>query len=112
MNREPASSSSRFWPEGWWRWMEFRIGIIPVPVAIVIIALTGYFIHRGKVPNEVCMMMAVIATGGFLCAEVGKRLPLLGKIGGGAIFATFIPSMLQYYHILPATLTTPITDFT
>ncbi len=22
----------RIWPEGWWKLMEFRIGIIPLPV--------------------------------------------------------------------------------
>ena len=29
------TAPGRFWPEGWWRVMEIRIGIIPLPVFIV-----------------------------------------------------------------------------
>jgi Na+/citrate or Na+/malate symporter len=54
----------------------------------------------------------VLAVGGFTCAEIGKRLPLIGRMGGGAIFATFIPSVLVYYKILPASLVSSVTDFT
>src|SRR4051812_48112225 len=66
-----------FWPAGWWKLMELRVGIIPVPVLVLIIALTGYFLFIGKLPTEVCMMMAMIAAGGFICGELGKRLPVL-----------------------------------
>ncbi len=48
----------------------------------------------------------------FTCAEIGKRLPLLHHIGAGAIFATFIPSALVYYHLLPAPIVKSIVDFT
>ena len=45
------------------------------------------------------MAVAVLAVGGFTCAEVGKRLPLIRQIGGAAIFATFTPSALVYYRM-------------
>ena len=92
--------------------MELRLGIIPLPVLVVLLAITGYFLHVGKLPTEICMMMAVIATGAFICAELGKRVPLLGQIGGGAIFATFVPSALVYYGWLPVAISKPVADFT
>jgi Na+/citrate or Na+/malate symporter len=56
--------------------------------------------------------MALLAAGGFACAELGKRLPIVRNIGAAAIFATFIPSFLVYAHILPAPVVTSITSFT
>ncbi|PTS81081.1 malate permease, partial [Aeromonas sp. HMWF036] len=38
---------------------------------------------------------------GFACGEFGKRLPIVGKLGAAAICATFIPSALVYYGLLP-----------
>src|SRR5262249_32019793 len=90
-----------FWPQGWWRIMEFRIGVIPLPVYAVCVAVLAYFLVRGQLPTEINVAIAVLTIGGFTCAELGKRLPWIGRVGGGAIFATFIPSALVYYHLLP-----------
>jgi Na+/citrate or Na+/malate symporter len=57
-------------------------------------------------------MIAVLVLGGFTCAEIGKRLPLLRNIGAGAIFATFIPSALVYYHLIPVKIESSIVEFT
>nr|WP_254208114.1 2-hydroxycarboxylate transporter family protein [Lelliottia amnigena] len=35
------------------------------------------------------------------CGEFGKRLPIVGKLGAAAICATFIPSAMVYYGLLP-----------
>ena len=48
------------------------------------------FTALGDVPADILMNIAVLATGGFLCAEVGKRTPLLRNLGFGAILATFV----------------------
>lgn len=92
--------------------MEWRLGVIPLPVAIVLFGIVAYFVPRGAVPVEICMMIAVIGLGGFLCAELGKRLPVLRNLGGAAICATFVPSALVYYHLLPAAVVKPVSDFT
>jgi CCS family citrate carrier protein len=96
----------------WWRIMDFKIGVVPAPIFVVILALAGFYVSTGKVPSDILMNMAVLAAGGFACAEVGKRLPLLRNIGAAAIFATFVPSYLVYAHLLPKPLVTSITDFT
>jgi Na+/citrate or Na+/malate symporter len=92
---QPASTNKeRFWPEGWWKLMETRIGIIPLPVYLLLLGLITGFAVTGKVPGEISMAIAVLAFFGFTCAEIGKRMPLVRNIGAAAIFATFIPSAL------------------
>ena len=114
----PAPTKEKFWPHGWWKLMEFRIGILPLPVLVVLVGLltafvlTGKFPASGKTPNDVCTMLAVLAVGGFVCAEIGKRIPLLKDIGGAAILATFIPSYLAFNHYVPDVITQTVTDFT
>jgi CCS family citrate carrier protein len=109
----PTGESTSFWPGGWWKIMEFRIGIIPLPVYVVLLGVIIWFVHiPGKFPTEICMMMAVLAVGGFTCGQIGKWLPGLRHFGAAAIFATFIPSYLAYYKILPPVLVTAVTDFT
>jgi CCS family citrate carrier protein len=99
-------------PTGWWRVMELKVGVIPLPVFALIIGVTVVFVTLGKVPGDILMNMAVLAAGGFACAEVGKRLPLLKNIGAAAILATFVPSYLVYAHLLPKALVASIADFT
>ena len=48
---------------------------------------------------------------GFACGEFGKRLPIVGKLGAAAICATFIPSALVYYGLLPDVVVESTTKF-
>jgi malate:Na+ symporter len=107
----PPEVFAGFSPQRWWKLMEFRIGVIPLPVYLVLLGLMTVFVLINKVPNEISMVIAIIMMGGFTCAEIGKRLPILGNLGGAAIFATFVPSCLAYYHLVPNSLLLPVTDF-
>lgn len=102
----------KFWPHGWWKLMEIRIGIVPLPVYLLLVALIAGFVITGKVPTDISVSIAILAVGGFSCAEVGKRLPVFRKIGAAAIFATFIPSYLAFSHLLPAIVLKNVVDFT
>lgn len=106
----PASSG--FWPGGWWRIVDTRVGIIPLPIYVVLLALIAGFVATGRVPSDLLMSIVILAMGGFTCAELGKRLPGLRHIGAAAILATFVPSALAYYHLLPASILASVTDFT
>ena len=104
---------ARFWPQGWWKVVEFRIGIVPLPVYVVLAALVAFFILRdGKVASDLPTMIAVLALGGFGCAEIGRRLPVICNLGAAAIFATFVPSYLAYAHLLPEGMLKPVAEFT
>ena len=56
-------------------------------------------------------MVATLAFFGFACGEFGKRLPVLGKLGAAAICATFIPSALVHYGLLPEVVVESTTKF-
>ena len=96
----------------WWALMDFRIGVVPLPVLLAIVVVAAVFVRAGEVPADILMNIAVLAAGGFLCAEVGRRTPLLRHLGLAAILATFVPSFLVYAHALPAPLIKSISSFT
>ena len=109
--REGAAPDA-FWPYGWWKIVDYKIGIVPLPVFVLLLALITGFTLTGRVPSDILMAIVLLAMGGFTCAEIGKRLPVLRNIGAAAILATFIPSALAYYKILPASIVTSVTEFT
>jgi len=112
INKPQAGSAEPFWPNTWWRLMELRIGVVPVPVFVVLIALIAGFVYLGGLPAEINVSIAILAVGGFACAEIGKRIPVIKNIGAAAIFATFIPSALVFYKLIPDVVVKNVTDFT
>jgi CCS family citrate carrier protein len=107
--RAPA----RFWPQGWWKLVDFRIGVVPLAVYVLLAGLVSFFIARdGKLASDLPTMIAVLALGGFGCAEIGKRLPIIRNLGAAAIFATFVPSYLAFAHLLPEAVLKPVAEFT
>ena len=96
----------------WWAIMDIRIGIAPLPVVVIVLALAAVYVVLGKAPSDILTNIAILTTGGFLCAEIGKRIPVLRSLGFAAIFATFIPSYLEYAGLLPKVLVTSISAFT
>ncbi|MGL4286603.1 MAG: 2-hydroxycarboxylate transporter family protein [Phreatobacter sp.] len=105
-------AQAKFWPEGWWRLVDFRIGIIPLPIYLLLVVIIAALSYAGEIKADGPTMIVVLVLGGFTCAEIGKRLPVLRSIGAGAIFATFIPSALAYYHLIPAKIESSIIEFT
>jgi len=101
-----------FWPQGWWKLMEIRIGVIPLPIYVIAGALIAGLVATGKLPNEISVAIVMFAFFGFTLAEIGKRIPIIRNIGAAAIFATFIPSALVYYKVLPEQIVKVTTDFT
>jgi malate:Na+ symporter len=100
------------WARAWQRMMDWRIGVVPVPVAVVLAGVLWYFVSRGEVGTGLPMMIGLIVLLSFVCAEIGHRIPGLRAVGGAVIVATFLPSALAYYHVLPAELVGAVTRFT
>ena len=101
------------WPYNWWRLMDnYKIGVIPLPLFIIAgILIFAEVLVTGKLPSEIVVMVVTCAFFGFLCGEIGKRLPIVGKMGAAAICATFIPSALVYYGFLPTPVVQATTKF-
>ena len=96
----------------WWRFVDFKIGVVPAPVFLLLLAVIAAFVSAGKAPSDILVNIAILSVGGFACGEVGKRLPLLGQMGAGAILATFAPSYLVFAHLLPKPVIASVTEFT
>lgn len=107
---EPAERSAP--PSGWRRAMDLRLGVVPAPAAVGVLAIVGLFLWRGALPADIPTNVAVLAVGGFACAEVGQRMPGLRNLGLAAILATFLPSYLVYAGVLPPALVKSVAVFT
>src|SRR5262249_23372664 len=112
VSTSPEVLHARWWPQGWWKIVNMRIGIVPVPVYVILVALLLGFTYTGDIKGEISIMIAVLVIGGFTCAEIGKRTPLLCNIGAAAIFAPLLPSALAYYKLLPLQIEKSIIEFT
>jgi len=110
--KDTAPRQEKFWPYGWWKLMEIRIGIFPLPIYILAAALLAVLVSIHKLANEISLVIVTFAFFGFTLAEIGKRIPIIRAIGAAAIFATFVPSALVYYKLLPEQLVKVTVDFT
>ena len=86
--------SARFWPQRWWKLVEFRIGIVPLPVYVLLAALVTFFILSDeKLASDLPTMIVVLALGGFGCAEIGKRLSQHRRGGNFRDLRAFLPGV-------------------
>ena len=111
-----ASSSEAQAPhaviEWWWRVFDIRIGSLPLPVYVLMLGVLGAMAAKGKLAADLPTGIALVAVGGFTCAELAKRIPWIRHIGATSIFAAFIPSMLVYYKLMPEPVVKAVTTFT
>ncbi|HEY3793634.1 MAG TPA: 2-hydroxycarboxylate transporter family protein, partial [Bradyrhizobium sp.] len=111
-DKTSQDKAKAFWPERWWSVVDYKIGIIPLPVFLLLFLVIAGFALTGKVPSDILMAIVLLSMGGFTCAELGKRIPVIRNIGAAAIFATFIPSYLAFHHVLPDSILNSVKDFT
>jgi malate:Na+ symporter len=97
---------------GWPRWCVYPIGPLPLPMFLTLFFVVATLAAVHALTTEVSVMIATLATGGFLCAWVGGLIPVLRRLGFPAITAAFLPSYLVYRHFLPANLIETVTAFT
>src|SRR3954452_9771942 len=77
----------------WARLMGTYIGIIPLPVYVLLVAVVAGILWSGPIPTEMAMVLSIMLVGSFTLAEIGNRLPYVRNIGAAALFVTFIPSV-------------------
>ena len=99
------------WRESFWLAQRIRIGIVPLPVYLLIALLVVGFVSIGKVPSDLTMSIGILAIGGFFFMELGKRVRILGLMGGAAIMAFVVPSAAVFYGWIPASVAESVTTF-
>ncbi|HHT1053053.1 TPA: 2-hydroxycarboxylate transporter family protein [Raoultella ornithinolytica] len=109
---DPIDTPKATLKQRWWHVMDnMKVGIIPLPLFLLAGGLIALDCLGGKLPSDIVVMVATLAFFGFACGEFGKRLPILGKLGAAAICATFIPSALVHYGLLPEVVVESTTKF-
>lgn len=94
------------------RMMNIKIGIIPLPVYLLLFALIVTFVNMHNLKSDILTSIAVTGFFGFTFAQIGKSIPFVRSVGGAAILATFIPSAIVYYHLIPEDIIQSTTEFT
>src|ERR1700710_1293563 len=107
-----ASSSATVWRDRWWLIFDVRIGVLPLPVYVVLLLVLAAMAASGKLDADLPTGIALVAVGGFTCAELARRIPWIRHIGATSIFAAFLPSALIYYHLMPVSIVKSVTSFT
>lgn len=109
---DPINTPKPALKQRWWHILNnWKVGIIPLPLFLLAGGLIALDCLGGKLPSDIVVMVATLAFFGFACGEFGKRLPVLGKLGAAAICATFIPSALVHYGLLPEVVVESTTKF-
>src|SRR5262252_7752955 len=49
----PGAAEEGWWPKGWWSIVDFKIGIVPLPVFLVLLAVIAGFAATGTVPSDI-----------------------------------------------------------
>ncbi|MDM4469442.1 2-hydroxycarboxylate transporter family protein [Klebsiella michiganensis] len=109
---DPINTPKPALKQRWWHILDnWKVGIIPLPLFLLAGGLIALDCLGGKLPSDIVVMVATLAFFGFACGEFGKWLPVLGKLGAAAICATFIPSALVHYGLLPEVVVESTTKF-
>ena len=80
--------------------MAIRVGQLPLPLYLFIAGIIYFASVYNKLPSDMIGGFAIMMVMGMLLAEIGGRIPGLKQVGGSAIFALFIPSIMVHYNLL------------
>ncbi|MEC3767261.1 2-hydroxycarboxylate transporter family protein [Cupriavidus sp. SS-3] len=108
---EPAAPPMSALRAQWWRLLDRRVGVVPLPVYLALLPIVVGFAILGKVPSDLTMAIGVLSLGGFFFMELGRRVPMLSLMGGAAILAFVVPSAMTHYGLIPPSLVLPIKEF-
>lgn len=77
-----------------------KVGVIPLPLYLILAAIVVGASVYGKLPPDMIGGFSVIMVMGILLGDVGQKVPILKNIGGPAILAIFVPSIMVSYNLI------------
>lgn len=57
------------------------------------------------------MAIGILSVGEFFFMELGRRIPILGLMGGAAIMTFVVPSAAVFYGVIPPSVAAAVTTF-
>ena len=89
----------------WAKLMQIKIGVVPLPLYVTLAAIIFAASVYNTLPPDMIGGFAVIMILGILLGDLGNRIPILKDIGGPAILALLIPSILVFLNLInPASM--------
>lgn len=82
------------------RLVDARLGGVPLLVPLVLVAGVVVAGIAGRIPDNMIGGLAVITGFGMLLGPLGNSLPVISKIGGGALLCLMVPSVLVYLGVV------------
>ncbi len=58
----------------WQKWMDFDLGIIPLPIYVLLIALLAAFTWLGTIKSDIATVIGIMAAFAFTLGELGQAL--------------------------------------
>ncbi len=87
------------------KFKQLKVGVIPLPLYLVIAAIVYGASVYNQLPPDMIGGFAVIMVMGMLLGDLGMKIPILKDIGGPAILALLVPSVLVFFNLLnPASM--------
>jgi len=77
-----------------------KVGVIPLPLYLILAGVVYAASVLGQLPADMIGGFATIMVMGVLLGDVGQKVPILKSIGGPAILAIFVPSVMVFYNLL------------
>lgn len=87
--------------QGFWAKLgSMKVGVVPLPLYVVIAAVIYAASVYNQLPADMIGGFAVIIVMGILLGDLGMKIPILKDIGGPAILALLVPSILVFYKLI------------
>ncbi|MEV0083657.1 2-hydroxycarboxylate transporter family protein [Saccharopolyspora sp. NPDC050642] len=87
-----------------WNPLKATVGDVPLVVPVLLVALVVVAGVFGRIPENMIGGLAVITGFGMLLGPLGNRLPVVSKIGGGALLCLMVPSVLVHFGAFNETI--------
>ncbi|WP_028401367.1 2-hydroxycarboxylate transporter family protein [Ectobacillus panaciterrae] len=79
---------------------ELKVGVIPLPLYVALALIIYSASIYKQLPADMIGGFAVIMVMGILLGDIGLKIPILKDIGGPAILALLVPSIMVFYKLI------------
>lgn len=83
--------------------INIKVGVLPLPLYLILAAIIFVASIYNTLPADMIGGFAVIMILGILLGDLGQKLPILKDIGGPAILALLVPSILVFLDVIHST---------
>src|SRR5699024_1657584 len=80
-----------------------KVGVLPLPLYLILAAIIFVASIYNTLPADMIGGFAVIMILGILLGDLGQKIPILKDIGGPAILALLVPSILVFLDVIHST---------